>query len=95
MQVTVDPAADSEIVVGIAATQAIPERKIVYRTYGICVSKYEYPDGRPTGWGVYFPHWPSTMQISTDQAKALRDALDHVLDERIIGRPHGVPSEFP
>lgn len=95
VHVTVDPAAGNEIVVGIAATQAMPERKIVFRTYGICVSKYEYPDGTPTGWSVVFPHWPNEMHMSTDQAKLLRDVLGDVLDERVIGRPHGVPSEVP
>lgn len=74
---------------------AMKERKIVYRTYGICVSKWELPDGKPLGWGVIFPHWPQTMLMSTDQAKVLRDALNHVLSEEIINRPNGTPSEIP
>ncbi|MDT5370737.1 MAG: hypothetical protein QOC62_5168 [Mycobacterium sp.] len=74
---------------------AMDERKIVYRTYGICVSKWELPDGTPTGWAVIFPHWPEIMLMSTDQAKTLRDALNFVLSEGMIGRPNGTPSESP
>ena len=74
---------------------AMDERKIVYRTYGICVSKWELQDGTPIGWGVFFPHWHKTMLMSTDEARVLRDALNFVLDERRIGQPNGTPSEIP
>lgn len=74
---------------------AMDERKIVYRSYGICISKWELPDGTPLCWGVIFPHWRETMLISTDQAETLRDALNFVLAEGRIGRPNGTPSEIP
>jgi hypothetical protein len=73
----------------------LPERKIVFRAHGIRISKYEMPDGTLTGWDVVFPHWPTPMQMSTNQAQTLRDALTGVLDEAKIGRPNGISSEIP
>ncbi|WP_200902695.1 hypothetical protein [Mycobacterium sp. EPa45] len=88
MHVSVDPAAGNEIVVGIAATPTAlptaaaagvalttPDRKVVFRGEGICLASYELPDGTATAWDVVFPHWPTAMQMSTEQARALRDAL--------------------
>lgn len=96
MHVTVDPAAGNEIVVGVSATQtamplavtpggvlAMPERKVVFRGHGICLGKYELPDGTATAWDVLFPHWPTAMQMSTEQAQELRDALVGVLGEAV------------
>lgn len=109
MHVTVDPDAGNAVAVGIAATlnrvptadatagepQTMSERKIVYRTYDICVANYQEPDGTPTGWGVVFPHWPAEMQLSNDQAQTLRTALDHVLDETRTGALDRTTSEIP
>ncbi|WP_179475277.1 hypothetical protein [Mycolicibacterium vinylchloridicum] len=94
MHVTVDPAAGNEIVVGIAASPAstplaataatgiaMPERKVVFRGHGMCLGKYELRDGTATAWDVSFPHWPTAMQMSTEQAKAMRDALVAVLGD--------------
>lgn len=95
MHVTVDPAAGNEIVVGIAATPTamplassaggamLPEWKVVYRGHGMCLGKYELSDGTATAWDVSFSHWPTAMQMSTQQAHALRDALVEVLGEAV------------
>lgn len=95
MHVRVDADFGHRVVVGIAASvpTAVPERKIAWRNYGgPVIAKYELPGGTPEGWGIVYPHWGcDEMQLSTDQAIWLRNALDYVLDESRIGRPTSEP----
>ncbi len=97
MHVSVDPAAGNNIAVGIAATPiamplaartggagvATPERKVVFEGDGMRLGKNELSDGTATSWDVSFPHWPTAMQMSTEQAQVLRDALVEVLGEAV------------
>lgn len=62
------------------------ERQIRLRMYGFLFVEYRYPDGKPSQWGVRFPHWPNEMLMSTNQANVLRHALDDYLDQ---GSPSG------
>lgn len=57
------------------------EVQIRLRSYGFLLREYRYPDGKPSQWGVLFPHWPNEMRMSTDQANTLRHALGHCLDQ--------------
>lgn len=87
LHVALDPSFGNDVSVGIAATSKaasassppMPERKIVHRTDSLCIAKQEQLDGSPTVWEVSMPHWPAEIQLTTDQAKTLRDALNHVL----------------
>lgn len=98
MHVTADPAAGYNVVVGIAAAPIAmplgattaeggvltPERQVVFRGQGICVGKWELADGTATAWDIAFPHWPTAMQMSTEQAQALRNALVAVLGDGVL-----------
>lgn len=60
-----------------------PKRLVVYRGHGICVGKWKLADGTAKAWDITFQHWPSAMQMSTEQARALRDALVAVLGDTV------------
>ena len=95
MHVSVDTSAGNNVVVGIAAAPIatalgantagggvlMAKRQVVFQRRGLCAGKWKLPDGAVAAWDIAFPHWPTPMQMSTEQAEVLRDALVEVLGE--------------
>lgn len=58
-------------------------RMIRVRSYGFLFVEYQYPDGRPSQWGIRFPRYADEILMSTDQADTLRHTLNHYIDETL------------